>query len=859
MSEHHCLILKIRQYMKTLTMLSLVSLTLSALGQTIVDDQFTSATGRANPASILGGGAVEGNLPGGVWTGKGAVGGSYGFPSIVTYNGRQAASLRGDIGAVIPIASAGAYTKPARIRLESTFHLANTAGGGSTRVGGIGFWANATEGLANSPLGFYGVSVEHGGALKLNVNPSDTNGWQAVETLPNAGGWVNGGWHTLAYSVNTTDGRIYDVELDGQSYEFTAAFAPFGPAVTNYAGIMVSSADGSREMYFDSFRVSFADKITLRDDRVKVFSGSVLVDVLVNDQADIGPLTLVSVTQGSHGAVSIEGGKVRYVAGGNYAGADSFTYTVQDGTGRTATATVNITDGPFYDIVVAQGATLPGAGVIESGIPVGAVWNAFGAPALSEEMMVFTGTWKSPSGSGNGVFFGYRSESLDAGNFALALKVGDPTPMLGNHDFPPSGSVIKSISAPVIDRRGRNVCVLAKISDPNGELGGGPTKTYQALISIQPGEGTEPVMRSGLTVKTGKIFRPEIHGVIQSVGLEVNDSASHDGFVRVTAPKGEPAELYFFYPGEIHLGPSRLEHGDYWTSDIPNETIKSFRTMLSLPGTTAAGRQGASDLFSVTLSGGRQAILRHRSDETVAITGGETRSLTVPGSRWNSLGTIIGDYTLAFKGSLKTGFGGVTSANSGGIFALLPDAPAFEPVVRGGDVAPGFESGVVFSSFSDPAVGSGLAFMGKANGPGTTALNDAGIWWFPNEFPSTPQLLAREGAQPPGVPAGAEWKAFSSLAVSGWNPLFTATMRIGPGGVTSADDKGLWGVDSQGELKLLLREGQSVLRKTVRSFRVLEAAAGSGGTMRTYNHDNTVLAVVKFTDAETSVVKLELP
>ena len=69
-----------------------------------------------------------------------------------------------------------------------------------------------------------------------------------------------------------------------------------------------------------------------------------------------------------------------------------------------------------------------------------------------------------------------------------------------------------------------------------------------------------------------------------------------NGFVRVTAPKGEPAELYFFYPGEIPLGPSRLEHGDYWTSDIPNETIKSFRTMLNLSGTAAAGRQGASEL-----------------------------------------------------------------------------------------------------------------------------------------------------------------------------------------------------------------------------------------------------------------------
>src|SRR6185295_17888889 len=58
-------------------------------------------------------------------------------------------------------------------------------------------------------------------------------------------------------------------------------------------------------------------------------------------------LTVIAVTQGTHGSVTFTAGGVSYTPAPNYYGADSFTYTISDnGTsnaGHTDTATVNVT------------------------------------------------------------------------------------------------------------------------------------------------------------------------------------------------------------------------------------------------------------------------------------------------------------------------------------------------------------------------------------------------------------------------------------------------------------------------------------------------------------------------------------
>jgi hypothetical protein len=75
------------------------------------------------------------------------------------------------------------------------------------------------------------------------------------------------------------------------------------------------------------------------------------INVLANDSDPDGDtLTVTAVTQGAHGAVTINPDKtVRYAPAQDYFGPDAFTYTVGDGHGGTSTANVNVTVNPVND------------------------------------------------------------------------------------------------------------------------------------------------------------------------------------------------------------------------------------------------------------------------------------------------------------------------------------------------------------------------------------------------------------------------------------------------------------------------------------------------------------------------------
>ena len=79
------------------------------------------------------------------------------------------------------------------------------------------------------------------------------------------------------------------------------------------------------------------------------------ISVLANDSdPDLDVLQVESVTQGTHGAVAINGnGTVTYTPQANYFGSDSFTYTVTDGRGGIDTASVLVTITAVNDAPVA--------------------------------------------------------------------------------------------------------------------------------------------------------------------------------------------------------------------------------------------------------------------------------------------------------------------------------------------------------------------------------------------------------------------------------------------------------------------------------------------------------------------------
>ena len=103
------------------------------------------------------------------------------------------------------------------------------------------------------------------------------------------------------------------------------------------------------------------DPPTANDDAATVAedSGASTIDVLLNDSIlpDAGEtLTITGVTQGAGGSVAILGGGtgVSYTPNADFFGVDAFTYTIDDGNGGTATATVNVTVTPVNDPPVAN-------------------------------------------------------------------------------------------------------------------------------------------------------------------------------------------------------------------------------------------------------------------------------------------------------------------------------------------------------------------------------------------------------------------------------------------------------------------------------------------------------------------------
>jgi hypothetical protein len=67
------------------------------------------------------------------------------------------------------------------------------------------------------------------------------------------------------------------------------------------------------------------------------------VNVLVNDSDPDGDgLTIDAVGVPSHGTAELDRGKILYTPAGDYIGSDSFTYTISDGRGGSATATVSV-------------------------------------------------------------------------------------------------------------------------------------------------------------------------------------------------------------------------------------------------------------------------------------------------------------------------------------------------------------------------------------------------------------------------------------------------------------------------------------------------------------------------------------
>jgi len=144
---------------------------------------------------------------------------------------------------------------------------------------------------------------------------------------------------------------------------------------------------------------------------------------------------------------------------------------------------------------------------------------------------------------------------------------------------------------------------------------------------------------------------------------------------------------------------------------------------------------------------------------------------------------------------------GLTRANDVGIWTCAGSKQIL--LAQTGKPAPGVP-GSVFTGLGEPVMNSkGCgAFLGTLN------TNQSGIW---TNTSGAVRLVALTQAQAPGCPAGAVLSAIQTMALPDQGgPVILAALAPGTGGVTSANNSGIWQADSNGNLTLIARTGDSI-------------------------------------------------
>ncbi len=294
----------------------------------------------------------------------------------------------------------GIFASDATLNITNSTVTGNTTpqhGAGITVFGGTTNITNSTITANHNQTGLLGGIAAFGPVnLRSSIVAGNTND-SIVDTSPNLGGLITSLGYNVIGSLGTPpNNTVYPAHPTDQ-VGVTDAQVNLGPLAANGGptpthallagsvaidkghssgsttdqrgsirpcdnGAIANAAggDGSDSGAFEvqgacvtgSAPVANDDSATVVED-----SGPNAVDVLANDtDADMDTLTVVSVTQGANGAVSITGGGtgVSYTPNANFFGSDSFTYTISDGNGGMDTATVNVTVTPVQDAPAAN-------------------------------------------------------------------------------------------------------------------------------------------------------------------------------------------------------------------------------------------------------------------------------------------------------------------------------------------------------------------------------------------------------------------------------------------------------------------------------------------------------------------------
>lgn len=496
------------------------------------------------------------------------------------------------------------------------------------------------------------------------------------------------------------------------------------------------------------------------------------------------------------------------------------------------TAPFTVIVDPVITPLFTKGDAVPGAGV-DARIPAGAVFSALYSPAINASGQVaYRAKWKAGTVAGQGIFVDSQ----------LVVAVGDPAPDSG-------GALFKSLYEPQLSDGGQVAFLAYSSAGTKGlftNLGG----TLRRVIA----QGETLASPVGARVKSVITYR---------LGETVLDWQGRlvEGFGGVT--KASDAVLARWTPGtgtELTLREGQALLGS---------TVKAFYALgASAPGQTQdrhAGPGGSLPVLVTLASGSRQVLRAAPGAVTSVVESGGTSAGAPAGTTFGAFGLPFGADGEWIGGlvKLKTGVGGVTTGNALAILAGSLSGDYDTLVARQGDTATDESGaplgGLIYKGFREPLFSAegDAVYLAALAGPVTTGT-DTGIWSREAGSPS-PVLLAREGGEAAEIGSGPVWGKFTALAQAGGaTGALIGGALVGPT-VTRANDAGLWGVDSAGDLRLLLREGATVDGKVVKSIHVLKVVAGSLGATRSFNDQGEVVALLGYTNGSSALVRVTVP
>jgi kumamolisin len=292
------------------------------------------------------------------------------------------------------------------------------------------------------------------------------------------------------------------------------------------------------------------------------------------------------------------------------------------------------------------------------------------------------------------------------------------------------------------------------------------------------------------------------------------------------------------------------------------QTISNIAFLPTLPyvsGQTRSFDQITGDLVFRASIGGNTGIFEVSGTTVRLVVESGTSAPGVSGGKFAGFGVpaLNANGDVAFAGTL--GLSAPVSERAG----IWADANggALELVALTGSAAPGTNG--TFVTLNDPVYNDNeaVAFRGalKVAAGEATATNAVGVW---SNSGGPLALVARQGSQAPGCPAGATFGAFSSLALpdQGGVVLLGTLNTNAAAGVTATNKIGIWAVDTSGNLQLIVREGDVLGGKTITSLSFLPVVSYVTGQSRNINQGTGDLVYeATFSDKSSGIVEVVFP